>query len=908
MSTYAIDFESTYEKGERDISSLGVYPYLRHIDTDIYLVSIVGPGVEYCGTPLDAPWDRIHGHHWVSHNAAFDHACFDVLQEQGYVHSEIAPSGWDCTANLAAYLGAGRSLLKASATLLGVTVDKATRDKMAGKTWANMTPEFRAEAIAYALNDSVLCLRLWEEHAHRWPEWQRELSRHTLLMCRRGIGINALLVETNIDKLKVLVWEAQQKIPWAGTLDEKGKEIGITSTKALRLACEKAGIPPPATTNAKSDAFDLWSEKYADQAPFVQAIVDYRSLKRTLDVLEKFNTQSRDGRLSYSLKYFGAHTGRFSGDSGLNFQNFTKKEVGGVNLRHCLIPGPGKKFIVADLKQIEARVALWVAGDTKQLDLVRGGMCIYEAHARTTMGYKEPMKFADWVKLPNCPFPKMRDFAKCRRLGLQFGLGPVKFIVIAKEWAGLVINQSQSKETVSDFRKKEWRIVDMWTTLENALKAHAGRPEPFTIELPSGRELHYFNVRRAVDPLFKREVTLVQYEPGGPDVSTWGGTLFENCVAGDMEVYTERRGWIPLNDVSRGDLIWDGHEFVAHGGLVHRGYKPVVNCHGVLATPDHRFLTLSGWVEAQEIVKENLYVVSDTTPLEPCGPAGEDLRVAHSGREARIGREEYPMESSVLLRKLDHTGHEGPKAIGELRESMPEQTQEVHQAREVPSSGLRGLELNAAEVQGAATPSVSQLRSTGYHGLRRLGGFVRGILGRYGFGLGQGSGDRPDRQQPGVLKGELSLDNSEGKRPQQANEYSPGLGSGCCEGERGKTDDVVLSGSPQLDPGEGLRDVYDIINCGPRHKFVVRAPGSDRRLIAHNCVQAIAADVLAEGILRIEGAGYPVVLHVHDEAVVEVPMDTPIDVIEALLTQTPTWAEGLPIGADSHECTRYEKP
>ncbi len=111
MATYAIDFETTYEKGVRDISTLGVYPYLRHIDTEIYLVSIVGPEVEFCGAPLDAPWEKITTHHWVSHNAAFDHACLDVLQEHGYVSPEIAPSEWDCTANPAAFLGAAVALI-----------------------------------------------------------------------------------------------------------------------------------------------------------------------------------------------------------------------------------------------------------------------------------------------------------------------------------------------------------------------------------------------------------------------------------------------------------------------------------------------------------------------------------------------------------------------------------------------------------------------------------------------------------------------------------------------------------------------------------------------------------------------------------------------------------------------------
>ena len=64
-----------------------------------------------------------------------------------------------------------------------------------------------------------------------------------------------------------------------------------------------------------------------------------------------------DGSLPFSLKYFGAiATGRWSGDAGLNLQNFNREPLHGVDPRRCLIARPGHKLLIADLSRIEPRV------------------------------------------------------------------------------------------------------------------------------------------------------------------------------------------------------------------------------------------------------------------------------------------------------------------------------------------------------------------------------------------------------------------------------------------------------------------------------------------------------------------------------------------------------------------------
>jgi DNA polymerase bacteriophage-type len=77
--------------------------------------------------------------------------------------------------------------------------------------------------------------------------------------------------------------------------------------------------------------------------------------------------------------------------------------------------------------------------------------------------------------------------------------------------------------------------------------------------------------------------------------------------------------------------------------------------------------------------------------------------------------------------------------------------------------------------------------------------------------------------------------------------------------------------------------------------------------LVENAVQAIARDLLAEAMLRIERAGFPIVLTVHDEVVSEAPVDRSLDEFKRLLIEVPDWARGLPISAKAWSGPRYRK-
>lgn len=75
-----------------------------------------------------------------------------------------------------------------------------------------------------------------------------------------------------------------------------------------------------------------------------------------------------------------------------------------------------------------------------------------------------------------------------------------------------------------------------------------------------------------------------------------------------------------------------------------------------------------------------------------------------------------------------------------------------------------------------------------------------------------------------------------------------------------------------------------------------------------NIVQGTARDLLALALLRLEEAGYPVVMHCHDEAICEVPIGQgSVKEVNRIMAVAPEWAEGLPLKADGFETEFYKK-
>lgn len=79
--------------------------------------------------------------------------------------------------------------------------------------------------------------------------------------------------------------------------------------------------------------------------------------------------------------------------------------------------------------------------------------------------------------------------------------------------------------------------------------------------------------------------------------------------------------------------------------------------------------------------------------------------------------------------------------------------------------------------------------------------------------------------------------------------------------------------------------------------------------LVENIVQATARDCLAVSMMGVDEAGYRIVMHVHDEIIVEAPDSDPkaMNTVSSIMGKPISWAQGLPLRADAYECSYYQK-
>jgi len=310
------------------------------------------------------------------------------------------------------------------------------------------------------------------------------------------------------------------------------------------------------------------------------------------------------------------------------------------------------------------------------------------------------------------------------------------------------------------------------------------------------------------------------------------------CLSGDTEVLTNS-GWKPIEQITKFDLVWDGVQWCACSGVALSGLAEIVNFEGVRMTPDHKILTLSGWVSAQEILDGNADGRFNR----------EKVRTPDSNQtDWSQPKKKHPVGTEVRLwEECD------PNRV-ELKEPQPPHPQVMwmqpegnhaycdRETRDVRYPNVQPVDQDKKSLLISLRQGLQKLWGEGYHYVRGVDRFIRDFLRGYEPLVCSGDQPRPNRQQPRVLQKQLQMEHTVGAGKQHTVQRTylnpPGGNDGCSGGEsvQPKTDNhSQKNGAGELGfatPSEKIA-VYDILDVLPRHRFTVRG-NSGEPFIVHN--------------------------------------------------------------------------
>lgn len=858
----------------------------------------------------------------------------------------IRPKMWGCTLAMARPLHAktcGLSLGKLVEHYgLGVK-DNAALINTKGKRLADFTRDERAAMAEYNRADVEQCHGLFhrlKKHINPAEMWQID----TLVRMRTEpqFELDMKLLETTAAeeaerKRKALLdLSSLLEVDPSTDDDETVETIRAELASAPRFSAllERLGVEVPMKTSptnpertipalSKTDEAFLAFQEHDNElvAAATRARLDVKStlLESRIKSWLAYG-RAAGGMMPMPLNYCGADTtGRDSGADSLNVQN--QPRVNPANpkptdcLRNSLRAPKGKMVIVADQSGIELRVNhfLWQVEESMALYQANPGKAdLYRAFAANLYG-KDQAEISQ----------SERHLGKLSQLLLQFGGSAPVFKRTARIMGGVDMpvhaegDEMSADKIVRAWRAKYHAIVSGWRKCGEALgHIAAGREAEVDdwglvhtckegFALPSGRLIRYPDLRQEEAGQWDdgRVKMSWVYAHGRHKAWIHGSKAVENCLAGDTEVLTDS-GWKPIVDVLTTDRIYDGDEFVRHAGLIAQPPRSCITVDGVRMTPDHEVLCHDGWKPAAEVTRPVRPEIRDAYSVEPCGvkraphAVGVQVRLWKPGHQAGGSR-----DSGAQTRR---------HAKLRVRDSRPDVIV-VKTARDVQASSLRGVSLHDRPVPSALTPSLAQLRRTWHRGVRAVAGTVRELLGGHGAFVPAGAGPGSHRQRWPVQPGELSVGRSANQRHEQAQFGARGGHTGIEPGVGDRQDDAIqppqggVAGS-LVDHTTGLPEpVYDLRNCGPRHRFVVR--GATGPLIVHNCVQALARDSIFECALEYyKRTGLRPALRVHDELVYVVEESHAqdlLDELQAVMRTPPKWFPELVVWSEGSAAETY---
>ncbi len=196
-----------------------------------------------------------------------------------------------------------------------------------------------------------------------------------------------------------------------------GEEFNISSPKQLgEILFVKMGLKPKNQKKTGSGALSTKEselEKLKDDHPIAGLVLEYRELAKLLgtyiDTIPKL--VDKNNRLHPEFLQAGSATGRMASQNP-GVQNIPIRTDLGREIRKAFIGEKGYKIVTFDYSQIELRIAAFLSGDKKLIEIFNKGLDVHNAVASEVFGVPQ-----DEVT------KEMRRKAKIINFGVMYGMG-----------------------------------------------------------------------------------------------------------------------------------------------------------------------------------------------------------------------------------------------------------------------------------------------------------------------------------------------------------------------------------------------------------------------------------------------------------------------------------------------------
>ena len=401
-------------------------------------------------------------------------------------------------------------------------------EEFKGKRGAELDPELYQKLMDGCAQDVELTHKIFKKLLPLVPKEELKVIDMTVRMFTEPV------LWLDKDRARVYMENLQRE------QEELLRKLNVTkedlgSADKFAALLESYGIDPPTKTSPrtgkKAYAFAKTDQGFLElvnhEQEEIRALAEARlNTKSTIGETRagRLLSMAERGNLCVYLKYFGAHTGRWSGGDKLNFQNFPR----GGELRKSLLAPDGYVLCVADLSQIECRMLNYLAREDWVLKAFKEGRDLYCEMA--TAFYGRTITKAD---------KKERFLGKTLVLGCGYGVGWKKLQGVLK-LNGIELSDNEAQRAVNTYRSKHTKVAELWKHADWILSKmyESGQRVPDSkgfeckwgaleitdreIYLPNGVCLDYGNLD--VDGK-----DLVLKNPKGT-TKIYGGKLIENVV------------------------------------------------------------------------------------------------------------------------------------------------------------------------------------------------------------------------------------------------------------------------------------------------------------------------------------------------------------------------------------------